>query len=405
MRKWILMAAVVAMTGAALAEEWPKWLGPRGDNISRQAGLLTEWPADGPKELWSKPVGDGYASAIGHDGRVYLFHMVDKKEVLTAWKADTGEQVWSQTFDGGYSGGYPGTRATPTIEGAFIYTSGGAGDVICRNLADGEQVWHTGVLKETGNRSYKWGLSSAPTIVGDRIVVQAGLRGPAVVALNKADGKIVWKSEAQNGSYATVVAVDVGGKTQLVAPGERFVFGIDPDNGKTLWQEAWYTKHGISPTTPIYRDGHLFISSGYNHGCMMLKLSADGAEKLWEKKLPDSKFPAAVLDGDAVYIVSEKVGSVMCIEWPTGKVLWKCEDPKVRLGFGGSIVRFGEHLVAMSDRGTLSLLKATPEKVELVSQTDLFRGRNLWASPLLYRGRLYARGDDKLVCLDINADK
>lgn len=403
----LLILSVLALVTVAIAseskQEWPKWLGPQGDNICREEGLLKSWPDGGPRQLWSVKVQPGFAAPVAVDGRVYLHHGQGGKETLTAYDLTDGKELWSQTHDGGYRGRqHAGTRATPTIEGERIYTSGGGGDIHCRRLSDGKEVWHTNVLKATGTRELKWGMSSAPVLVDGMIVVQCGLGGPAVIALDKDTGAVKWKSQARDGSYASVLSIVVEGKTQLIATAASHVFAINPADGKTLWSEPWETQYGISPTTPVFRDGHLFISSGYGHGCMMVKVTAEGHTKLWEKKIPDSKFPAMILDGDHLYVVSEKQGSIVCLNWPDGKLLWSANDPKLRLGFGGSILRYGgDRMIAYSDRGTVSMVKATSESVELLGQKSLFNDRSTWAHPIIYRGRLLIRGTNQLICLDL----
>src|SRR5688500_11578959 len=83
---------------AASAEDWPKWLGPRGDGISHEGALAEQWPDDGPKQLWAKPTGKGHASPVAVDGKVYVFSVVGGNDTLTCYDAESGEEVWSQGY-------------------------------------------------------------------------------------------------------------------------------------------------------------------------------------------------------------------------------------------------------------------------------------------------------------------
>ncbi len=380
---------------------WPQWLGPARDGISKETGLLAEWPADGPAKLWSKPVGRGYASPVAIEGKVLVFSTVNRKDTLNCLAADDGQELWSKSYDNSWTGQYPGTRATPTVDGELVYTYGGAGDLVCRKLADGQEVWKLDVMKETGaSKNLKWGLASSPTIVGDVLYVQSGEGGSVALAVNKKTGKVVWKSQGKGmASYAAVVPIAVGDSRQLVVFAGKGVVGVEAASGQTLWTEPWQTSWDVHAATPIFRDGHLFITSGYNHGCMMLKFDAAKPTRLWEKKEPHCRFPAPILDGDHLYVNSE--GTLMCLSWPDGKELWK--SGALGLGIGGSFVRAGDRLIALSENGRLSLATATPNECKVISKMQLFRGGEHWATPLIYRGRLYVKGGSELVCLDIKA--
>lgn len=393
-------ASCVAAHGA---EDWPRWLGPRGDGISREVGLMDKWPDGGPRKLWQARVGIGFASPVAVEGRVYLMHTTPdrKRDVLTCFDAESGKVVWEESYEGAYSGEYPGTRATPTIADGRIYTYGGNGQLVCRDLATGKAIWFIGILKETGARNLPWGLSSSPLLYNNRIYVQNGNGGPMVLAVDKDAGKILLRSETGMGSYATLVVVDVGTHRQLIAFTGKAIYGMDPETLKTLWRHEWITSWDVNACTPLYRDGHVLLSSNYNRGSIMLKLNAGAPPaKVWEDRKMRAHFQPLILDGDVFY--GNDQGTLKCISWPGGEQKWEARDRNLRLMNGGSIVRVGDKLITMSERGMLSLLKATPDGYALISQVQLFQGNPIWATPLIYRGRLYAKGVEELVCLDIS---
>jgi len=385
-------------------EDWPAWRGPRGDGISRETGIVSEFPPGGPPQVWAADVGIGYSSPVAAGGRVYLFSLNERKETLTAFDAATGRIVWSDESPSNWTGSYPGTRATPAIDGDSIYTYGGAGELTRHDLASGQPRWRINVLALTGSSNLSWGTASSPLVTKDAVYVQSGKGGAVAVAVRKDDGSVLWKSEAKGvGGYAHPILVDVTGKPHLIVFGGKAVYAMDPATGKTLWQQPWETSYDVNSTTPVYREGHLFVTSEYNHGSMMLRLGTGDfsvAEKLWESKEIQGKFPGMVLDGDALY--SNSAGTLKCMSWPDGKILWSATDPKLRLGIGGSLVRFGgDKLLLMSDRGKLSIARATPAGIALLSQADVLDAREVWSTPLLYAGRLYAKGDTEFVCFDM----
>ena len=384
------------------AEDWPRWRGPRGDAISRETGILDTFPDGGPPLLWVADVGIGYASPIAHAGRVYLFTLNERHEVLTCFDAHSGRILWSDaSSDSMWAGGYAGTRATPAIDGDAIYTYGGAGELACRDLATGKPRWKLNVLRLTGSRNLQWGTASSPLVAGDRVYVQSGKDGSVAVAVNKNNGSVVWQSEARGvGGYAHPILADVAGRQQLVLFAGEAVLGVDPDTGKTLWSIPWQTSYDVNAATPICRDGHLMVSSEYGRGSMMLRLDAAGAHKLWQSTDIQSKFPNLVLDGDVLF--ANSAGAIKCMSWPDGRILWEARDRDLRIGFGGSILRVGDRLLTMSDRGKLSISRASKDGIELLAQAQVLDAREVWASPLLYGGRLYAKGDTEFLCVDLS---
>lgn len=395
----------------AAVEDWPRWRGPRGDGVSKETAGEA-WPKEGLRRLWVADVGIGYASPVAAGGRVYLFSLNNGRDNLTCFDAQTGQVVWSSEADTGWAaaGSYEGTRATPTVvvesgtpSGGWIYTYGGRGDVTCRSLADGKPKWRKDVLALTGTQPPQWGLASSPLVALGKVFVQAGTGGSVAVALDAATGEPAWKSEVTgNGGYAAPILIDVEGKSQVVVFDADAVIGMDPASGKTIWREPWTTSFGVNAATPVYRDGHLYVSSAYGMGGMMLKVTAAGATKLWAKKDIKSKFQPPILVGDLL-VGNCDPGQLIGVSWPDGKRLFKVDDSALTLGMGGAFVRAaGDKMVTLSEDGVLSLTKVSPAGVELVSQFPAVGNDiKVWSAPLLYGSRLYVKGPKELVCFEV----
>ena len=174
---------------------------------------------------------------------------------------------------------------------------------------------------------------------------------------------------------------------------------MNPDTGKMLWSFPWPTDYQVNATTPIYRDGLLFLSSAYGRGSVMLKLTSSGAERVWENKKAQSRFQSAILDGDRLYLNSE--GTIQCLDWKTGELKWADKDRELRLGFGGSMVKAGDLFILLSERGKLSLARVKDSGLERLSQAKILDGQEIWATPLIYNGKLYAKGTTELVCVAV----
>jgi outer membrane protein assembly factor BamB len=391
------------------AEDWPAWRGPRGDGISREAGIAEPWPAEPLKEQWSADVGLGYSSPIAAGGRVYLFSLDNRHDALTCFDAATGHIIWSDQSDAGYVGDFPGTRATPAIDGNSIYTLGGEGELTRHDLATGRPVWRVNVLALTGASGPPgYGCGSSPLVALGKVFVQGGkgpTGAPTALALNQETGAVARQSEARGAAaYAHPILAQVPGPGGTVVPqliifGGASVFGMDPATGRTIWSQPWPSSYGVNSSTPVYSpaDGRLFITSDYGMGCLMLRLSPEGAAKVWKNKEVKSKFQQTILDGGFLYANDQ--GRIKCLSWADGARKWEATADSVQIGENGSIVRVGDKLLLMSDTGTLSLLRATPDGFSVLSTSKPFDATEIWATPLLYGGRIYIKGTRELVCL------
>ena len=388
-------------TMPAPVEDWPQWLGPRRDGISRET-IAESWPEGGPKVLWSADVGLGYSSPIAHQGKVYLFHMHDERETLTCFDALSGQILWSEPDpDKGWTKSYPGARATPAIHGNSIYTYGGTGILLSRDIVNGKAEWHRRALRITPSEPLDWGQASSPLVTDGFIYVQGGQGGSVALAFDHG-ADLRWQSQAQGvGGYAAPILINADGVEQLVVFGGDAIWGMNPATGQTIWNVTWDTKYAVNASTPTYRDGHLFVTSAYDKGSIMLKVSATGVSKVWMDTDIESRFQPPILDGDMLFVNSE--GTIKCLKWPTQELYWTANDPKLRLGVGGSMVRVGDKLILLHERGVLSLATADDEGIRLVSQFTPTRGGQVWATPLLYGGRLYVKGETELFCFDVSA--
>jgi outer membrane protein assembly factor BamB len=183
----------------AFADDWPQWRGPNRDGISKESGLLKQWPAEGPKLLWQlSDVGDGYSTPAIVGERVYLMSNTGSAdELVRALEAD-GKEVWATRV--GKVGpnvpamNYPGARSTPTVDGPSMYALGSDGDLVCLKTASGEVVWQKNLRTDFGGKPGSWAYSESPLVDGDVVVCTPGGAEATIVALNKRTGDVVWKS-------------------------------------------------------------------------------------------------------------------------------------------------------------------------------------------------------------------
>jgi outer membrane protein assembly factor BamB len=379
------------------AEDWPNWRGPSHNGISAEKGWKTDWPADGPRVLWKADVGIGFASFTVADGRVFTTGHEKEQDTVYCFDAATGKENWKHSYaaelgDKYYEGG---TSATPTIAGDKVFHLSRWGDAMCLEAATGKVVWSKNLAEETGAEIPDWGFAGSPLVQGDFVFLTVGKHGLAVA---KSSGEVKWKSGTGKAGYSTPLPFP-GKPGQLLFAGERAYFCVEASTGKALWDYPWKTQYGVNAADPVVHDGHVFISSGYNKGCTLIKVDGGPPSKVWESKVMRTQFNSCVLVDGHLYGPDGNhgdTGPLKCLEWKTGKVKWERKG----FGVGGVTVADGK-LIALSARGELMVAPISAEKFEPVSEAQVLGGR-CWTTPVLANGRIYCRnaaGD--VVCLDV----
>ena len=402
----------VEMGGIASQPSWPQWQGPKRNNISDETGLLKSWPDGGPKILWSYAgLGQGYSTVSIAGGKIYTTGMVNKEGVLFCLDWD-GKELWKQSYGPEWTGDRPGVRCTPTIDNDKIYVISGKGVVSCLNAADGKVVWQEDIVTKFEGKVPNWGYAESPLIIKDKVIFTVNGAKANIVALNKEMGKLVWSGGNLDGggAYVSPIAFEYGGRTIIAGYTGKYVFGVDAADGKILWNYALSesSRRGgnLHTNTPVYRDGMLFFTSGYNTGAVMLKLSADSAsvEKAWENKDFDVHHGSVVLFGDYLYgtnwMNSNENGDWMCVEWKTGKTMYQTHWENK-----GSLTSAEGMLYCYEEKnGNIALVKADPAGFNPVSTFKVsLGGGEHWAHPVVCGKRLFIRHGDVLMAFDIAA--
>lgn len=402
----LLGLLTVSFAAVAVAAEWPQWRGPDRSGVSREVGLLKTWPEGGPKLLWSaKDLGEGHAAPSVAKGRIFGMGLKGDKEAVWALDEKTGKEVWSMPIAGGTTlegrqGGY-GSRATPTVDGTFVYALGVGGDLVCLDVATGKLVWKKNLVSDFGGAVPRWGYSESPLVDGDNVIVTPGGSTATMVALNKKTGTVAWKSADPQGNtvaYSSAIAVDMGGQRQYIQFLTGGVVGVGAKDGKPLWHfDAPASRGGINCSTPIFDKGYVFAAAAYGHGGGLAQLTADAgtitAKDVYFTKQMQNHHGGMVLVGDYLYGFDNS--TLTCLEFKTGKVMWA-----ERSVGKGSVMAADGMLICRSERGPVALVEATPtayvekarfEQPERSSEPS-------WAYPIISDGKLYLRDQGVLLC-------
>ena len=391
-----IYAIVCSTTQAA---DWPNYRGPNYDGISSETGFSTNWPEDGPKVLWKASLGTGFASMAVSNGKVYAMGNIDDKDFLYCFDAATGKEIWKKSYPCPlYAKMHEGgSCATPTVEGDAVYTLSKDGDAIRFDAETGKVVWHKKLNKELGMKHPTWHFSSSPLIVGDLVIYNAGTYG---VALNKADGNTIWQNGKSASGYTTGVPYTIGGQKAVIMAVCEELVGLNPTTGKVLWKFPWKTKYDINAADAIICDDKIFISSGYDKGCALLKVNGDKVTELWQNKNMRNVFNCSVLWEGHIYGFDGQHGGggkLTCLDLATGEKKWS------QGGMGtGSLMLADGKLIILGEKGKLVIAEASPEGYKELASAEILSGK-CWTTPVLANGRIYARNAaGQLVCVDVN---
>lgn len=397
----LFLLALAVAPPAARGDDWPQWRGPRQDGISRETGLLPQWPAAGLQQLWRQPLEGGFSSVAVVGPRAYtMCGTASDGESAVCLDAFNGKPLWKTRVGDFYQCSYGnGPRATPAIDAGRVYVLGAKGGLACLDAANGKPVWTLDLIAKFGGAAPDYGFSASPVIFDNMLVIVVGAgKGRSLAALDKSTGNVLWTSLDDKPGYSTPIRVGVGGVPQIIVLMGEALVGVSAAAGREFWRHEWKTSQDANVATPIVAGNRLFISTGYGTGCALFELNVEGgrpaAKQLWaNKKMANHQATSVLLDG---YLYGFNDRFLTCMDFATGDVKWK------QRGFNrGSLLAAGGRLIIYAERGgALALAAASPEKYQEISQTKVLDDQT-WTVPTLSAGRLFVRNEKEIVCLKV----
>lgn len=405
--------AAGTLVSVAVAADWPQWRGPQRTGVSQETGLLQEWPAAGPKQLWhATDLGSGYGAPAVAKGRIFVIGNEGlENESIQARELDTGKVLWNvrlgKVGNPNQQPSYPGARSTPTLDGDRVYALGSDGDLACLEAASGKIRWSKSLRADFGGQPGTWAYAESPLIDGDTLVCTPGGAMASLVALNKMTGAVKWKSLVPGGEqagYSSVIPIELGGVKQYVQYLQKGIVGVDAGTGKFLWRyDRTAMGSAANIPTPVYADGAIYASTGQGGGGLV-KLKVEGGNVIPEQVYYGVKMPTSI--GGSVrigdYLYGTNGGGLMCVNWATGDVKWQ------ERGVGAASVCFADgRLYLHGEAGPVALVEASPEgykehgRFTPADGPERAGGARAWAYPVVANGRLYIRDGSSLWCYDV----
>lgn len=400
-----------ALFSCTTKKENSEWRGPNRTGVYTETNLLKEWPAEGPKMLWhldSIPV--GYSSVAVAHNTLYLTGLKDSMDYLLAIDMQ-GKIKWQLPYGRGWDSSFPDSRCTPTIEEDRIYLSSGKGDLACVNAISGEIIWKEKASEKFEGVFGEWGISESLLLLGDLVFYTPCGDKTTMVALNKFTGETVWASESikDKPAYVSPLLIEHNGVSQIVTVTETNIIGVNPADGKIVWKFDYGSyaggqwKANINTNTPLYHDGKIFVTNGYDHKSVMLDLNADASkvELSYVDSLLDVHHGGAVLLDGYIYGANwehNRMGRWVCMEWETGKRMYETEWENK-----GSIISAEGMLYCYDEKdGNIALVKADPNEFKVLSKFKVPYGKGPhWSHLVINDGVLYVRHENALMAYTI----
>ena len=404
----VLLAAAAAVHAAPT--DWPQILGPNRNGVYDGPPLAKAWPAAGPRVVWRRPVGEGFAGPAIASGRLILFHRIGAEEIVESLDAATGKPQWRFAYPTAYRDDFGfdnGPRAVPVVASGRVYTYGAEGQLHALELATGTKVWSVDTQKEYAPRLGFFGRAGSPLVEDGRVLLNVGdsFDGGGIMAFDAATGSLLWQATKDEASYSSPIAATFDGNRRALFFTRRGLTGLDPASGKVLFSREWRSRsdNSVNAATPLVIGNQIFLSATYETGAALLEVKSDTLTEVWANDdVLSNHYATSVYRDGTLYGFhgrQEFNPAFRAVDFKTGKVRWSEEK------FGaGSVILAGDRLLILRENGELLMAEATP-----LAFRPLARARILTpvarAFPALSDGLLFARSGDsrttELVCLDL----
>lgn len=379
-----------------------------------ETGLLKQWPDSGPEMILKiEGIGKGYSNPIVAGDIIYVTGIKkDTTDVLSAYNLK-GELIWETNYGRSWTRSYTDSRSTPTFENGKLYVSSGTGQVNCIDAKTGKIIWQVDAIKKYNGEIYKHGDAENPLVIENVVLFTTGGEENTMVALNKIDGSLVWKTKSLGGakSYASPTIINHKGAKIILAQTTENLIAINPANGNILWHYNLIQYHlhqqgvGANTNPPLYMDGEIFVTSGYNHPGIKFAISDDGksVSEIWRNDTIDTHHGGVVLVDGNLYgsnWENNSRGKWTSVNWETGRTNWEADW----YNKGSTIYADGMLYIHEEKSGNIALVEPSPESLKITGTFKITEGEGPhWAHLAIYNGKLFVRHGNVLTVYNIKA--
>ena len=401
---WLVSIALLAAT-RMVAEDWPQYLGTHRNGVYQGPALAENWGAGGPREVWRKPVGAGFAGPAVAQGRLILFHRVMNQEVVESLDARTGESRWRYAYPTSYRDDFgfdEGPRAVPVVVDGVVYTFGAEGQLHAIELESGDRIWNVDTRARFRVPKGWFGAAGSPIVEDGRVLANIGGPDAGIVAFDARTGDVLWTATDDEASYSSGVGATIGGKRHAVFLTRAGLLGLDPATGSVLFQRPWQARSAasVNAATPLVIGDRIFVSAQYGPGAAVLRVADSNLTELWasddvlSNHYATSVYYSAYLYG---FHGRQEFGQdFRAVELESGEVRWS-ED---RFG-AGTVTLAGNRLLIVRENGEMILAAVSPNAFRPLARAQILPP-TVRAYPAIADGFVYVRNENTLVGLDLS---
>lgn len=403
----LLASLMVASFSLPASAQWPQWGGPNRDFISDATGLADQWPEQGPKQVWSRDLGDGYSAIVVDQGHLYTMYRDGKEEVVVALEADTGKTVWEHRYQAVIPDEFDkshgvGPRSTPTTHNGKVYTTGAYGQMYCLDAKSGKPVWSHNLVKDFGAKQPYFGFASSPVVYKETLIASVGGEGVGMIAFDLNSGSVIWKKHDFVNTYSSPIIINVSGEDQVVLLVDREIVGLKPTNGNIRWRHEHVNQWKTNISTPLWTKGNLlYVTSGGDAGSRVLKLTRGGnkiyVKEVWANRKVGVGQSNVILVGDTLYGGAGHGASshIAALNLKTGDAPWK------ERGYTNPQMIYADgKIIVLDESGKLTLATPSADGLKVLSSAQVFTDK-AWTIPTLVGTQLYLRNGETIQALDI----
>lgn len=395
---------IIFFSTVAPAQLKSSWRGPERNGVYLETRLLSEWPDEGPQILWTfEGLGQGFTSPSFANGRIYLTGMSGRTGYVFILSED-GKFIKSYEYGPEFYRSYPGSRSTPVIVDDLLYLVTGMGKIICLEADTGKEVWSKDAAGDFGGSNIRWGITENLLIDGKKIFFAPGGKKHNIVALDRFTGKTVWSSPGTGkgdlSAYCSPLIIKLPERKLFVTHMANDLVGLDAETGEFLWAHHITNTNHIHPNTPIFRDGYIFAFSVRESGCVKLKINSDGSniDVIWENKELSPSLGGAVIVNDYIFSSSYIDRRWFCVDWSSGATMFSVRDIE-----RGTVIYADGRLYFYTERGEIFLVRPNPEKLDIISRTEINIGSGQhFSHPVIRNEKMYVRRGDAMVVFNIS---
>ncbi len=389
--------ALTTVRGEELTHDsWPQWRGPFRDSSLTATKLPESLAENRLKQIWRVELGPSYSGPIVSADRIFVTETRDNTtEVVRALDRKTGKELWKQEWPGALNVPFfakangDWIRATPAFDGERLYVAGMRDVLVCLDAASGKELWRLDFVKKLDTVPPTFGFASSPLIIGDSVIVQAG---GGLCKVDKRSGELLWRVLDDGGgmsgsAFSSPYFASLNGVPQIIVQTRTTLAGVNPDDGTLFWKKEIPAFRGMNILTPTVYNNSVFTSS-YGGGSFLLATTKDESgwnlSEVWTSKTQAYMSSPIVIDGHLYLHLRNQ--RFTCLDLKTGKTRWTTTP----YGKYWSTVTDGEKILALDQTGELLLIRANPEKFDLIDRRKV--ADDSWAHLAISGNEIFVRG-------------